>query len=420
MDRQIARVMQWLRRPEPDEERSASRLLGVLALPRSVGSPGAARVGREMDRRFRELGYEVRTFPFSFSAFPGRFGIPLLGVLLLACAGAWVVLMLEGHATAALAVLALPAIAAGTAAFLARRLISRFSWQRLEGENWLFTRPDARPRYLVSAHRDSKSQPVPMLVRAVGLCLAAAGWVALVILGLFAALAGAVALPVVLLAGGGTIAGAVVALLSWSDNRSPGALDNATGLAALLVLAGRLRDLDQVGFLVTDGEELGLAGAMDVAPKLPPVAGIINLDGLLDSGPVHLIERFGVPPRGRAPHLAASLMTAGEAMELSVRRRDLPPGVLVEHVAFVRAGIPSLTIMRGGVKGLLRVHTPADRAARLAGRGVVVVAAMVETALRSLLADDDADPAPLLAPSSSSAGGLLRGDADPSPLLGGR
>lgn len=370
------------RTSDSTEQQELKAALTALARPRLVGTAGAAVAARELRGRFEALGYEVREMPFRFSTWPGRFGVPLVGGVLLVSAFAATALLLTARAGTALAVLFVAAAIASGVAALGRTLVTRLSWGRVESANWLVQQPGARPRYLVVAHRDSKSQAVSIYVRAAAVVVAISTWGLLVVL---AALSALVATwhwaPLTTAVGALAAAAGTVLLLCWASNQSPGALDNATGLAALLGLARHERDNHDVAFLVTDGEELGLAGAWAASRRLPKVAGVINLDGLDDHGSFHILEQYGWPPRGLAPHLAAALLSAAATLDMEVERRTLPMGVLVDHIAFAEDGLPAVTVARGTPESLRRVHRPEDTARHLSGAGVAATVALVAKAL---------------------------------------
>ena len=350
----------------------------ALARPRMTGSSGADAVETQIRRRFDALGYEVRELPFSFSTVPGRYGLPLAGlvVMAMAAATAW---LLPDRATLALAVLlAGMTLAASPLLFLDRAMA--LPWGRVETANLLFARET--PRWIVMAHRDTKSQWAPTLVRTVVLGVALTAWAALLVLAVEAATRGAARPGVAWGAAGALLAAGTVLLLSPAGNASPGALDNATGLATLLALAGRLPP--DVAFLVTDGEELGLAGARAVTDRLPDVAGIINLDGLDDAGPVRIAEGRGGGRRGSAGTIATALLEEARTLGLEAVRRPLPPFVLVDHEPLAAAGLPALTLLKGHWRSLLRIHRPADTADRLDGTGAAAVATLVLTTLGGL------------------------------------
>lgn len=374
--------------------------VATLAVPRLCGTEGAEQVEAELREAFEGLGYETRELPFSFSSWPGRFGLTVAGVFLALTGVGAAALLRAGEPIYALVVLVvglgltlLPLLTLGTA-------LRRLPFGRIEARNLLFTRPGSRPSWLVMAHRDSKSQLVPTLVRTAALAAGALGWLALVAAAalwfageLFQFPSWAMVAGVVV-----TLAGIVLAL-SWSSNGSPGALDNASGLAALLAVAGASPG-DEVGFLVTDGEELGLAGARAALEPLPPVQGVINVDGLDDRGTIRVAEGHGIRRRGSAPQLAAALLTAGRALEIEVRRQPLPHSIMVDHMPFAAAGVPALTVLRGRWRSLMRVHRGADSIDRLDGQGAAEAATLLSAALRLLRENEKGHLAGPRAPTS--------------------
>ncbi len=373
--------------PADGRERArAHEALTHLARPRLTGSAGAAEVEQYLRGELQGLGYQVQELPFSFSALPGRIGVSLAGLVFLVAGVASAALAGAHQGAAALVVDALGAFVLWLGGHSARAAIARLPWARLQTANWLATRPGARPRFLVMAHRDSKSQGVPLLVRAGGIALGLLAAFALPLLGLGALTAPAswhLAFAAWIIGLGCAMVG-VVLILSFAGNDSPGALDNGTGVAAVLGLAARERDNPDVAFLLTDGEELGLAGSCAICRSLPPLRGVINLDGLDDAGDFHVIERHGLRRRGLAPSLVAALLMAAQGLELRAQRRTLPVGVLVDHIPLADAGITAVTVMRGTRDSLRRVHRPEDAAERLTGEGVAQTVALVSGALAVL------------------------------------
>ncbi|MGH7504096.1 MAG: M28 family peptidase, partial [Longimicrobiales bacterium] len=281
----------------------AAGVLDAIAKPRLTGTRGAADVTAEVRARLEKLGYGVVDVPFTFSTWPGRYALSAAGGALTAAAIIAGVFLLSGEPAAAIVVLALAAVAVAGIGLLAGRAIEGLRWGRQTAVNLLARRPDIRPRYVVMAHRDSKSQIVPLLLRAPALVVAFLGWAALMLLAILS-LADPVAAWLAFTVALAAVIAATIITLCWAENDSPGALDNASGVAALIGIAARERERGDVAFLVTDAEELGLAGARAMARRMPAVFGVINLDGLDDDGSFHLLERFGWPRRGAAPHLA--------------------------------------------------------------------------------------------------------------------
>ena len=385
-------VAQTAVRIEPASVREQARAHDVLtrvSRPRLTGSAGAAEVDRYLRGEFEHLGYEVRELPFSFSAFPGKWGVSLAGLVFAVFGMASVGLAGAHHAGSALLLFLLGAVAIGLGARYTRAAIRRLPWGRSHGVNWLVTRPGTHPRYVMAAHRDSKSQPVPLLVRAGAIAGGLVVALAILLFDLVAFFASPRAHlgPIAWVLALATAAVGAVLLLCFVRDDSPGALDNGTGVAALVALAARERDHGDIGFLLTDAEELGLAGASAACSELEPVRGIINLDGLDDRGPFHVIDRHGYPRRGMAPHLVAALLTAADQLGVRARRRSLPSGLLVDHIPFVEAGFAAVTIMRGSARSLRRVHRPEDVPALLSGEGITATVTLVSAALGLLRAD---------------------------------
>lgn len=374
--------------------------ISALAKPRLSGTEGAAETEQHLREAFEGLGYETEELPFSFSSWPGRFGLPVAGVLLLLTGVGGAALLRNGLPIIALIVLVVGLLLTLLPLILLETAQRTLPVGRLEARNLLFTRPGARPMWIVMAHRDSKSQLIPTLVRTGVVVLGAVGWIALVVLAVLW-LAGELFQfgSWVLIAGGAVALAGLALALTWASNDSPGALDNASGVAALLAVAAESPG-DEVGFLLTDGEELGLAGAHAAVDTLPPVQGIINVEGLDDRGPVRVAEGYGWRRSGSAPQLAAALLTAGRALDMDVKRRPLPRTILVDHIPFAAAGVPALTILRGEWKSLLRVHRGSDSLDRINGRGAAEAATLLGAALRLLRAGERDHLAGDRAPSS--------------------
>lgn len=344
-----------------------------LARPRMTGSAEADEVASELRRRFQDLGYSVRELAFSFSTLPGRYGLPTAGVVLMAVAGIVGWILPDGRATSAVIVLVAGLLLAVLPLLLLDASLRRLPWGRVRTSNLLFTRD--RPRWIIMAHRDTKSQLAPTLVRTIALVTATLGWAGLVVV----AVSGLAGTPpsagAVRVAAGTLFAAGAVLGLSPAGNASPGALDNGTGLAALLALAMRVDPT--VAFLVTDGEELGLAGARAVADRLPRVTGIINLDGLDDAGPIRIAEGRAGGRSEAAGAVGLALLEEARRLGLDVVRRPLPPFVLVDHEPLAAAGLPALSVLKGRWRSLLRLHRPADTADRLTGTGAAEVVTLV-------------------------------------------
>lgn len=367
---------------------NTSKLLRELAKPRMSGTEGAAEAAILVRKHFRSLELEIKEFPFSFSTIPGRFAISAAGVIFLLGTLGAAALMNMLHPGIALVILLVVMLLIGSIAVLAPALTSMLPFKRVEAANLLAHKPGSRPKYLLVAHLDTKSQPIPLAFRGPAIILAIVCYAAFVVFALLGVLDPVWIVPrVTTLLGVLCFIAGVLLVFCWVDNRSPGALDNASGVATVLGVAEQMSTTGDIGYLITDGEELGLVGARDIARKLDPVIGIINIDGIDDSGAFLVLEKFGVPPRHIAPHLVASLLTAAEEMKLPATRRNVPFGLLLDHIPLARRHLPAVTLMRGSLKSLRRVHRPADSMDSMSGSGIDTAVALVTRALKAMRAE---------------------------------
>lgn len=311
-------------------------------------------------------GFQVREVPFEYSQWPGRYAAPTVGAILAATA-AWVAVETGQGGVTLVPLLTIAitivAIAALGGALIGRYTTLTFPAMRRRGVNVEAVRAGEPPRIWLVAHVDSKSQPIPMLVRIMGVMLCAAGWIALLILWSATAL---VHVPHTAFSFC-TVAAALGALpiaLSTVANASPGALDNASGVATVLAAAAQLDTRLPVGVVLTGAEELGLAGAHAWARgRLPGVA--INCDGIDDTGSIVCMGS----PRDRA-RLRDAVVTAGASSGMVPVLRGILPGVLVDAVALTGSGWTALTVSRGGWRSLIRIHTRHDDLGRMTGAGI--------------------------------------------------
>jgi Zn-dependent M28 family amino/carboxypeptidase len=170
--------------------------------------------------------------------------------------------------------------------------------------------------------------------------------------------------------GGRAVVGSVV------RNDSPGAVDNASGVAAVLAAAAMLDRSAAVGVLIPSAEELGLAGARAwVRPRGAERAYVLNCDGVDDQGELTLMYTRTKP----APIVDAVQRAAGE-----VRTRPMPPGLLLDSVAFTDAGWSAATLSHGSMRTLARIHTRSDSLDVLTGSQVDPMAWVLARAAEAL------------------------------------
>ncbi|MDQ7780465.1 MAG: M28 family peptidase [Planctomycetota bacterium] len=316
---------------------------------------------------------------------------------------------------------------------LGRSLASRLG-KRIRGENIYAClkrecrrAPTARPqtgavtdgtnaRLLLVAHYDSKGQNMSISTR---IAMAILGGVGL----LFAITLSALNLvpsiaPAADVSGRYHMAFALASCLAFAsllilttDNSSPGAIDNASGVAVLLDVAARLSAGGalsgtglEVAFLLTDAEEYALAGAAafvggmraayddaaavaSTSERTAAETGgaryrrtfVLNLDG--PGAGENYVLFFKRPcgtasadrEEGQAWADASDFLrvlneaAVKESIRMKLRRRLI--GAMADHLPFVWEGIPAATLCgMSGTIGL--VHTRGDEPARVSEAGM--------------------------------------------------
>jgi Peptidase family M28 len=378
-------------RPRDPLAAAAKALLDrIAAWPRAAGSASERRAREACAARLQSAGFSVREAPFPYSAFPGKWATPLAGLMVLATVALAGHQGFHGSPRRALVAMLLGLVGIGALArWSATRGVLDSRLMQRKGVNLVATRGVGWPRVWLVAHLDSKSQPVPIGLRAAAIVLGSLACVALVGLAL-AGVAGSAGTsagsPSWIVA---TIAGVLAALpiiMTTVGDHSPGAVDNASGVVSVMLAAESLPPAVDVGVLLTSAEELGLAGArawlrmaerarsrVRIDAGAPPSLAI-NCDGVDDVG------RLTVMRARRAKGLAATLEKAALDEGVHARIRGLIPGVLVDAVAFTDAGWDAVTVSRGTVATLLRIHRPSDTAATFTGEGMAEAARVMARA----------------------------------------
>ncbi len=359
-----------------DAGRSGVRHLEAIArVPRPAGGSGEASARAYAAGVLRDAGFVTREEPFEYSQFPGRYATPigggLLGLSIVAAGG----IALTGGSTLAAAV----TLAGGSVAttIFARWMLAhgvlRTPWLRTRGINLVATRVAAAPRVWLVAHLDSKSQPIPSAVRIAGVTLLAIA-VVLATVAIAMTLRG---WPARTPWWGALIAasiGALPALASVVGERSNGAVDNASGVAAVLAAAEQLPRSVACGVLLSSAEELGLAGAHAWAVGRPPGVAL-NCDGVDDAGSLVIMYN------GSAP---MTIVSAVQRTAPDARPRRMPVGLLTDSSALARHGWQAVTVSRGSLATLRRVHTSKDSLATLRGTAIDDVALILARAAEAL------------------------------------
>jgi hypothetical protein len=312
---------------------------------------------------------------FGYSRFPGCFATPIGGALLAATLLLSATLGLSGAPAAALSTLLLGALIVGAfVSAMTGDAVLTLPYLRATGENLVATWGSEMPRVWLVAHLDSKSQPVPSLVRVAGVCLLGVALVvAVVASGLqLASLPHRMAWWAAI---GFVIVGAPPVMASVVGARSDGAVDNASGVAAVLTAALAVRTETMLGVLLPSAEELGLAGVRAWA-RGAKRGTALNCDGVDDAGELTIMYS------GAAP--TPLIQTLEVVSPRPPRVRRMPVGLLTDSSALAEGGWTTVTVSRGSLATLRRVHTRGDSLAVLRGDGIDEVATLLARAVEAL------------------------------------
>lgn len=381
--------------PEPDG--ALRRVVAELAFPRFAGTAGERRAADLVAARFAAAGLEVarEDFRASRTALP-RFrhvvqgglagGTALFAGLLVAGASvAW----LAGAATIAWALVAgkwrrsiEPAFDTGTLVASANVVGRRAS-----------RATPAPPRLVFLAHLDTKSTRVPTFWTA-AISIAALGWLAAATIASAVMESRQAAVPFAVPLVGLLLASALlVATNNPMGDESPGAMDNASGLAVLLELAGTLPNdpsLERVDltFLATGAEELGLCGAMrwiqaHEAELDRARTVFVNVDSVGVGRRLLAVDVHGRAPDGRPMQGVVTDVARSERVPLG--RVPFLPGVGVDTMPIGARGFATVSIL-GEVLGAAarRIHSRRDTLDHVSEEGLRTAVRFLEGLAREI------------------------------------
>ncbi len=389
-----------------------------LAFPRLVGSTGETRAREYIVKQFTKCGLHVRREPFHFTKFPAEVLPRLLSAFFTLIVIA--VPLLAERFPAAICMLCFGGL--GVVMFFTR-------WQtwleklydvgtKFRSENIVATNPqnppgnaaahscqnhltesaDEKPNLIFIAHYDTKSQVLPIVVRAAAYGIAICGLMIMAI-GSFVRWAYYVSVPLYIVWGiaGLTCFCLLLVQINFTQNRSPGGFDNASGVGVLLEVARVMMargEKMRFTFLATGAEEYGMCGALRYVqthagkhhcnctaqdekngddetgtstfiPECPEHLQhpkyVINLDGLGVGNAVGVVTRYGLPPFRTAVKLADALRASGQSRGIQITERYLPVGVGLDSIPIASRGLEAVTLTAAAAGTVaLKVHSKRD------------------------------------------------------------
>ena len=346
-----------------------------LSFPRLVGSTGEAEAQDYIVQQFKALGLDVSWEPFSFTKFPSEVLPRLLSALFVP-----VVLSVPWFGERFSIPISVACLLSLSVAMYCTQWHKRFEGLYNVGrshrtENIIATtdgKPDNNtPAFLLVAHYDSKSQVLPIAVRAISYGIAIIGLVVLTII-MVVKVGWGLWLPDVIVWGIAGITTFCLLLLqiNLTQNHSPGAFDNASGVGVILEVARAVVERGErksVTFLAAGAEEYGMCGALRYVQAHtdeydPENTYVINLDGLGVGNGVSVVTRYGIPPVRTTSALISLFRTSGESLGIQTSERYLPIGVGLDSIPIASRGFETVTLTAGDVgSAALRIHSKRDK-----------------------------------------------------------
>ncbi len=345
-----------------------------LSIPRRTGTMGDRITADYLVNAFGETDISLASEKFSFSAFPNEVGVRLLPLVV------WLVVLTAmklHHSVPIVSALLfgglLIASIPGTRwSGLVERLYDLGALKRNSTNLVAVLKPkEVKGRLVLLAHRDSKSQTLPLYLRLsihMMFFFSVAG-IALLYLGFM--IAGATDsiiylwFPSLLLA-----IPFFLMITNVSSNDSPGGIDNASGLSILLELARGIKEKElngiEVVFLLAGAEEEGLSGAIrfiqgKTADYNPHNTYFLNLDGVGATGGLVLSSRHSFPTVRTGGRLETILTKIAKDEGIALRKVYFPTSPGLEHMPIAHRGYRAVTLTSSDFsRATLSIHTRGD------------------------------------------------------------
>ena len=346
-----------------------------LAIPRLVGSAGEAETQAYIVEQFTKLELDVSWEPFAFTKFPAEVLPRILSALfvLIVLSVPW---FGERFPTPVCIACVLSLTVAMFFTQWQKRLEGLYDVGRKHRTENIIAKNGAKqdgnsPAFLFLAHYDSKSQVLPIAVRMMAYGIAIVGLMALTLVMLVRVI-DLIWLPNYIIWGivGITIFCLLLLQINLTENHSPGAFDNASGVGVMLevarVVMGR-GEKKSITFLATGAEEYGMCGALRYIQAHADTYNrentyVINLDGLGVGNGVNLITRYGIPPTRTTRTLGNLFRTSSESLGIRVSERYLPIGVGLDSIPIASRGFETVTLTARGVGSVaLKIHSKQDQ-----------------------------------------------------------
>ncbi len=379
-----------------DVQKAFEHIAALSRMRRLAGTPGEIEARAYIHEVGKDTGVAFQDEEFSYSTAPLKLALPAtcLAIGAISAAGSLAYLM----STRLVIVLGVALLAVIYLGFKWSGAFEKFASKGSgRSSNIVGKIEGAEPTgaVLISAHYDSKSQLMPVALRA---SLFMLGFATAILLGLFLVTTGILATT-----GHSSLGSRVVFYVSLlpsllmfalifnaTGNRSPGAMDNASGVAVILEVARVIaeRPLERFDLIVAafGAEEFGLCGSIsyllahEEELRRRPFY-MLNFDMPFSrSGNLMVNTGFELPPVRTSKMLNGLVRSVGKRMGLRVRGVYMPIGAAADHVPWVKHGFEAT----GLTCAMTRIHSTGDSIDRVNREGMRRVGEATIAILREL------------------------------------
>ncbi|MFX0020933.1 MAG: M28 family metallopeptidase [Candidatus Hermodarchaeota archaeon] len=162
-----------------------------------------------------------------------------------------------------------------------------------------------------------------------------------------------------------------------TENKSPGAYDNAAAVGAIIELArfyknNPINNIDFI-FLCPSSEELNLGGAKHFIQSHKEEFDkkstyFINLDPIGGNELIRLITSYGIPRRSSSQKLNKLFLKSANKLKIDIKDIYLPTGMWSDYMPIVQEGFEACWL--GSQPGLKYVHTKKDNMKLVSKEGI--------------------------------------------------
>lgn len=351
-----------------------------LAFPRSTGSDGEKKAKDYIINSFKDLNLETEIQEFTYSTFPLSV-MARLFLLALIVIQIFIYILYAKYPvySVILSITVVMLIIASTKWRKSYHRLFKIPWKRKTSSNIIGRkkRGEDKKNIIFMAHYDSKSQTLPAFWRAVIFGTSFSGSALLIGITILFSLLKFLGYPLPLwdktllfylctL----TITSYILLQLNRSENKSPGALDNASGVALLLELARILPEEtgdSNLTFLATGAEEDGLCGAIAFMEEKEKEydrnnSYFINFDGPGSEGNIIITSYYAIPPVYTGGLLTPLAYKIAGNEDYNITKGYIPLGAGLDQFPVSIYGFPVITIASGKLfsRVIFAIHTEQD------------------------------------------------------------